>query len=92
MLTSISPLGERARGNSFGVTAAAYAAGSLLGGTAIGAALGAAGAPVVDDVDDRVPFAALAAAAVLGALLDGARRLPTVRRQVDERWLDTHPR
>jgi hypothetical protein len=90
MLTSISPLGERARGNSFGVTAAAYAAGSLVGGSAIGAALGAAGTPVVDAVDDRVPFAVLAVAAVLGALLDGAGRLPTLRRQVDERWLDTY--
>ena len=90
MLTSISPLGERARGNSFGLTAAAYAAGSLLGGIAIGAALGAAGAPLVEELDDWVPFVALATAAVVGALLDGAGRLPTLRRQVDERWLGTY--
>ena len=90
MLTSISPLGERARGNSFGLTAAAYAAGSLLGGTAIGAALGTAGSPLVGAFDGWVPFAVLALAAVLGALLDGAGRLPTLRRQVDERWLDTY--
>ena len=90
MLTSISPLGERARGNSFGLTAAAYAAGSVVGGSAMGAALGAAGSPLVDAVDEWVPFAVLAAAAVLGAVLDGAGRLPTLRRQVDERWLESY--
>ena len=90
MLTSISPLGERARGNRFWRTAAAYAVGSLLGGTAIGAALGAAGAPFVGAVDDAVPWAVLAAAAVAGVVLDTIRRLPTLRRQVDERWLSTY--
>jgi hypothetical protein len=90
MLTSISPLGERARGNRFWVTAAAYATGSILGGTALGGALGAAGAPLVDAVDDAVPFAVLAAAAIVGNALDSRRRLPTLRRQVDERWLTTY--
>ena len=90
MLTSISPLGERARGNRFWRTAAAYTAGSLLGGTAIGAALGALGSPLVDRLDDAVPFAVLAAAAIAGIVLDTIRKLPTVRRQVDERWLSTY--
>lgn len=90
MLTSISPLGERARGNRFWVTAAAYAAGSLVGGTAIGAALGALGTPIVGALGDDVPFAVLAVVAVAGVLLDSARRLPTLRRQVDERWLSTY--
>ena len=90
MLTSISPLGERARGNRFWRTAAAYTAGSLLGGTAIGAALGAAGAPFVDTVDEAVPLAVLAAAAIAGNVLDATGHVPTVRRQVDERWLSTY--
>ena len=90
MLTSISPLGERARGNRFWQTALAYTVGSLLGGTAIGAGLGAAGAPLVGTVDDAVPFAVLAAGAIVGNAVDSRRRLPTLRRQVDERWLSTY--
>jgi hypothetical protein len=90
MLTSISPLGERARGNRYWRTATAYVAGSLAGGTAIGAALGALGAPVVDAVDDAVPYVVLAIAAIVGVVLDRAGRLPTWRRQVDERWLSTY--
>jgi sulfite exporter TauE/SafE len=90
MLTSISPLGERARGNRFWVTAAAYAAGSLLGGAAAGAALGAVGSLFADSIDDAVAYGLLAAAAVVGVVLDVAGRLPTVRRQVDERWLSTY--
>jgi hypothetical protein len=90
MLTSISPLGERARGNRFWLTAAAYAAGSLLGGTAVGAALGALGSPLVDALGSGVPYAVLAAAALLGVVLDTTGTLPTIRRQVDERWLSTY--
>jgi sulfite exporter TauE/SafE len=87
MLTSISPLGERARGNRFWRTAVAYAAGSLLGGTAVGSALGALGAVALDDVRDAVTYGVLAAAALVGLALDVTGRLPTVHRQVDERWL-----
>jgi len=88
MLTSISPLGERARGNRFWRTALAYAVGSLLGGTAAGTAAGALGQAA--GVDGRAAFAALGVVAVLGVALDRARRLPTVHRQVDERWLSTY--
>lgn len=89
MLTSISPLGERARGNRFGRTAAAYLAGSLAGGTVAGVALGAVGAPVVDAIGGwRV--AVLAAVAVAGVALDATGRLPTPHRQVDERWLSSY--
>lgn len=95
MLTSISPLGERARGNRFWRTAAAYAAGSILGGTAIGAALGGAGAVAVavvghGDGVDRAALAGLAVAALTGIVVDARRSLPTLRRQVDERWLSTY--
>ncbi len=90
MLTSISPLGERARGNRFWRTAAVYAAGSLLGGGAVGAALGALGAPVVDAVGSGWSLAALALAAAAGLVLDRTGRLPTLRRQVNERWLSSY--
>lgn len=90
MLTSISPLGERARGNRFWRTAAAYAAGSLLGGAAVGALLGALGSSA--GIDGRAPaaFAALALLAMAGVALDGLGKLPTLHRQVDERWLATY--
>jgi sulfite exporter TauE/SafE len=88
MLTSISPLGERARGNRFWRTATAYAAGSLLGGGAVGAALGALGALV--DVGATAAWVVLAVAAAAGVVLDATGRLPTLRRQVDERWLATY--
>ncbi len=90
MLTSISPLGERARGNSFWRTATAYAAGSLLGGSAVGAALGAVGAPLVDAAGRGPMLAALAALMVAGLVLDHTDRLPTIRRQVNERWLSSY--
>jgi hypothetical protein len=81
MLTSISPLGERARGNRWARTATAYVAGSTLGGLTIGSALGGLGA--------LHPLPLLVAGA-LGAVALGAElagRVPTVHRQVDEDWL-----
>ncbi|MDX6198638.1 MAG: hypothetical protein QOJ79_1789 [Actinomycetota bacterium] len=81
MLTSISPLGERARGNRWAVTVTLYVIASLLGGVTIGALLGFAGS-----FFDATPWLAAAACAV-AAGLDLVRRLPTLRRQVDEDWL-----
>jgi hypothetical protein len=81
MLTSISPLGERARGNRWAVTATMYVAGSVLGGLTIGALLGAVGSVLHSSL--------LVAAAVcaLAAIADLLGRLPTLHRQVDEDWL-----
>ena len=81
MLTSISPLGERARHNRWAVTVTAYVLGSLLGGATTGVVLGAAGSVL--------PRSLLIAAAVcaVAAVVDVVRRLPTYRRQVDEDWL-----
>src|SRR5690349_7045141 len=81
MLTSISPLGERARGNRWGMTVAVYVAASVLGGLTTGALLGAAGSLL-----DPLPLVA-AAVCVAAAVADLLHRLPTMRRQVDEDWL-----
>src|SRR3954447_3018177 len=81
MLTSISPLGERARGNRWPVTAAVYVVASTVGGLLIGALLGAAGSLL--DVSALVAAVLCAAAAVADLL----HRLPTIHRQVDEDWL-----
>ncbi len=82
MLTSISPLGERARSHRWGLTATAYLLGSTAGGTAVGSLLGAAGSALTGPLP-RVAAALLLACA--GA--DLARWLPHGRRQVDEDWL-----
>ena len=81
MLTSISPLGERARGNRWAVTVTAYVVASVLGGLTIGGLLGLAGSFFGESVWAAVVVCAVA------AVLDALRRLPSVRRQVDEDWL-----
>lgn len=84
MLTSITPLGERSRGNRWTVTMTAYALGCALGGATTGVVLGTVGAAL-----PALPVLLLAGAACLAAavadLLPGP--LPVGRRQVDERWL-----
>lgn len=90
MLSSISPLGERARGNRFWRTAAAYAVGSLVGGAAVGSAFGALGQAVGVPAGHPAAYLGLGAVAVVGVVLDVRGALPTPRRQVDERWLSTY--
>ena len=89
MLSSITPLGERGRNNLFAVAATFFVAGSVLGGAAMGFVAGALGGLVVPD-QPTAAAAAIAVVALVGAALDGhvARlHLPTIKRQVDERWL-----
>jgi hypothetical protein len=84
MLTSITPLGERGRGNRWAVTTTAYAVGCALGGATTGLVLGGVGALL-----PPLPvLLAAGAACLLAAAADLAPgRLPVGRRQVDERWL-----
>ena len=87
MLTSISPLGERARGNRWWLTVGWLSLGTVLGGSAIGAGLGALGRALAGSVDDGVRLAVLAGACAVAAAWDmSGRRLPG-RRQVSEDWL-----
>lgn len=92
MLSSIHPLGERARGNQWWVTATAYVIGSMTGGALLGLVLGYLGELVGTVAAASPGLAGLLVAAVCagGLALDlrlGAARLPTIRRQVDENWL-----
>ena len=84
MLTSITPLGERGRGNRWAVTTTAYAVGCALGGATTGLLLGGLGALL-----PPLPVLLVAGAAcLLAAGADLAPgRLTVGRRQVDERWL-----
>jgi hypothetical protein len=84
MLTSISPLGERARGNRWALTVTAYLVGSTLGGVTIGGLLGLAGSPW------HVTGFAAAGVCVVAAALDLIGRRPTLHRQVDEDWLSRY--
>src|SRR6478736_1103162 len=93
MLTSINPLGERGRNQSYTVTASAYVAASTLAGAVLGAGLGAFGAPLARASRQGAIIAAVALLAAGGLLLDARVlrwRVPGPRRQVNEDWLATY--
>jgi hypothetical protein len=92
MLASIVPLVERARNQNWGLTVAAYVAGSVVGGALLGATSGLLGAIVLGHggVDRPGVLVTLALSAAIGATIDlgvAGLRVPTVRRQVNEDWL-----
>jgi hypothetical protein len=88
MLASITPLGERARGNTFVVTAVAYALASTAAATAFGLLLGWLGAVILFGVGTSARLGVLAVAAIVAAVVDRARaRVPSWPRQVNEDWL-----
>ena len=89
MLGSITPLGEQGRGSRWWLTTLAYVVGSSVAGLALGAALGGLGSALVGSIGTAPRLAALGVGALAGLMLDlGAfgLRLPTIHRQVDERW------
>lgn len=92
MLSTITPMSERARQHRFGVTASWFVGGAVLGGAAIGA-VGALGAWLVSlaDLGTSTRLGLFAGVALLAGLLDWqvvGPRLPHHRRQVNELWLD----
>jgi hypothetical protein len=95
MLSSIVPLGERARNRRWGVTVTAYVIGSLAAGLGLGGIIGLVGGAVVGSrtASSPIVLAIVAAAFVLGAAVDGGvgrLSLPTIHRQVDEDWLQRY--
>jgi len=91
MLSSISPLGERARDSRWWLTTMAYLAGSAAGGLAVGGLAAALGSLVpVGWRSSAVAHVALATVLLVGLALDlgvAGLALPSWRRQVDEQWL-----
>jgi len=88
MLSSIHPLGERARGNRWAVTATAFTVGSIAAGGAIGAVLGWVGAPLA--IPEEVALAIVGLTAIVAGGLDLVGvRAPGPTRQVNERWIGT---
>jgi len=91
MLSSISPLGERARSSRWWVTTTAYLLGSAAGGLALGALASLLGALVPESVRGSAWALGLVALLLLVGLAFDSQRgrldLPSWRRQVDEQWL-----
>jgi MFS family permease len=94
MLSTITPMAERSRDRRWGLTAAWFVLGAVLGGATLGAGaallalgVGALDASVATLVGVGVVLAGLAVALDLGLL---GRPMPHHRRQVDEVWLDQY--
>ena len=91
MLASIHPLGERARGNRWWLTATAYVIGSLAGGAVLGSVLGGLGQLLgqVARAGPSLTGLLVAAVCATGLVVDlrWSAHLPTPGRQVDENWL-----
>lgn len=91
MLSSIHPLGERAKGNRFGLTATAFAVGATLGGAVTGVVVGALGLAVTAVVPEPAAVAVVVVVALVGAAFERTgRALPSLHRQVNEDWLHTY--
>lgn len=90
MLSSITPLGERAKNNSWYLTATAYVAGSLLGGALLGLVLSPL-ATLAAALDPALALALVAVVLVASAVLDRTGVAPpSMPRQVDENWLTAY--
>jgi len=94
MLSSITPVSERAKGNSYRSTAAWFVLGSTLGGATLGTAMAAAAAAAHRLGLSPTGTGTLAVAAALVSAGSDAGvfgfRVPIHRRQVNERWLDRY--
>jgi MFS family permease len=85
MLSSINPLGERARRQQWWLTVAFYVIGGTVGGAMIGATAGVIGG-LLPPGAWRAPAAV--AAGLMGAAWDLREQpVPSPHRQVDENWL-----
>jgi len=88
MLSSIHPLGERAKGNRFGLTASAFVVGATAGGLTTGALVGLVGLAVTSVLPGPAALAIVVVVALAGPSFERTgRALPSVPRQVDEDWL-----
>jgi hypothetical protein len=94
MLSSITPLAERARGHTYRSTAGWFVLGATAGGLTLGGlmSMAAAGVGAIGLGPTTLGLLALAAAVIAATSDSGVagRRLPVHHRQVNERWLDRY--
>ena len=84
----IHPLGERSRGNRWGVTVGAFAVGSMVAGSALAVLLALIGMVMFPDVATNWRVAVTAILAGLAGALDLSPIRPwTPQRQVNENWI-----
>jgi sulfite exporter TauE/SafE len=88
MLSSIHPLGERARSNRWWLTVTAFTVGASVTGAVVGLGLGASGARLLRSVSHSSITWAAATVVIVAAILDLARVSPPgPERQVNEAWI-----
>jgi hypothetical protein len=96
MLSTLTPYGERARGNRYVATVSWFAAGATLGGAVLGAVIAGLAALVALTAWSAGTVVAIAAVAgvvcVASDLRLGGRHLPLVPRQVNEQWVSGYRR
>jgi len=96
MLSTITPVTERARGHRYGVTAAWFVVGGIAGGATLGlVTAGLAAGVSAAGWSETTVLAVAAGLAVLAALADSgalgkAAKPPIFKRQVDDAWLSTY--
>jgi hypothetical protein len=92
MLSTITPLAERARGHRYRTTVAWFVTGSVVGGTTLGLCMALLAVGVrATGASTSVLVAVACVASVVAAAAEAGfagLRLPVHRRQVNERWLD----
>jgi hypothetical protein len=92
MLSTITPVSEKAKGHSYPATATWFVLGAVAGGATLGTAMAllALGVHALHLSTTMIGAAAFGAALLAAASDLGIRgmRLPVHRRQVNERWLD----
>ena len=88
MLSSIHPLGERARHNRWGLTVGSFTVASTMTGALVGTALGWAGSLLLGSVEAIALLLGTAILALIAGGLDLARvKPPGPERQVNEAWI-----
>jgi hypothetical protein len=88
MLSSIHPLGERARHNRWGITVTAMTVGSVGAAALVGFALGGLGAMAIPFAGEAASLLIVGSGAVAAGVADLAKiRVPGPHRQVNETWI-----
>ena len=94
MLSTLTPVAERAKGHRYGATCAWFVMGATAGGLALGGLVAMLAAVVAGLGPSSAAVGSVALAAALVALVSDTGlagvRVPVHHRQVNERWLDTY--